>query len=264
MLGILLIHTCSAQELFTWSEPASNMAAKSIGIRATNTLMKEKPGGNFKYHLLPEIMWGVSGKTMVHVEGFVSNETGRLKTEGGSVYFKYRFYSHDEVHSHFRMAVFGRGAINNSKVHQPALDFNGRNSGYESGLIFTNLKNKVALSAGASFMHATDNSRNNKFHYGNANRNAIGYNFSFGKLMLPKNYTDYRQTNVNLMLELLGQTNLGNGDTYFDLAPTVQFIIISQLRVDAGYRFAIKNELVRNNGDAFLLRLEYNIFNAYK
>lgn len=264
MLGILFVNAGHAQELFTWSEPASNMAARAIGIRATNSLVKESVGNTYRYHLLPELMLGVSGKTMVHLESFFSNEKGKLNAEGAALYLKYRFYSHDEVHSHFRMAVYGRAAINNSEVHQLAIDLNGRNSGYESGLIVTNLKNKVALSAGASFLHAADNSDDNKFHYGKAYRNAIGFNLAFGKLMLPRNYTDYKQTNLNLMLELLGQTNLANGDTYMDLAPTVQFIIMSQMRVDAGYRFAIKNELGRSNGDGFLLRLEYNIFNAYK
>ena len=145
-----------------------------------------------------------------------------------------------------------------------AINLNGDNSGYEAGLITTKLVNKIAISAGTSFLYATDNTGGNKFMYADKYRNALAYSLSFGKLMLPKEYTSYKQTNMNLMLELLGQTNFGNGKTYLDLAPTIQFIILSKMRVDAGYRFAMVKDLERNATSVFLLRLEYNIFNAYK
>ncbi|MBC7535667.1 MAG: hypothetical protein H7258_08245, partial [Ferruginibacter sp.] len=133
-----------AQELFTWSEPASNMAAKSIGVRANNILMNENGSGKYNYHLLPEIMWGISKKVMMHAEVFLSNRNKGLAAEGGSLYFKYRFFSQDEVHSHFRLAAYARAAINNSAVHQEAIDFNGHNSGYEAGMVATKLLNKIA------------------------------------------------------------------------------------------------------------------------
>lgn len=253
-----------AQELFTWSEPASNMAAKSIGVRANNILMNENGSGKYNYHLLPEIMWGISKKVMLHAEVFLSNRNKGLAAEGGSLYFKYRFFSQDEVHSHFRLAAYARAAINNSAVHQEAIDFNGHNSGYEAGMVATKLLNKIALSAGGSFVHAVDNANNNKFNYVNADRNAVAYNLALGKLMLPKEYVSYNQVNMNLMLEVLGQANLGTGKTFLDLAPTIQFIIKSRMRVDGSYRFPVVQDLQRSASRGFLLRLEYNIFNAYK
>lgn len=208
-------------------------------------------------------MWGATKKLMLHAEGYFNNSTATFKATGGGAYAKYRFYSQDEVHSHFRMAAYARATYNNSAVSQAGIDFDGYNSGYEAGIVSTKLINKVALSAGGSFVHATDNG-SNKFYYGNNNRNAIAYNFSLGKLLLPKEYVSYNQTNVNGMLELLGQTNLATGKSFIDLAPSVQFIILSKMRVDAGYKFALVKDLQRTSTQGFLLRIEYNLFNAFK
>ncbi len=82
--------------------------------------------------------------------------------------------------------------------------------------------------------------------------------------MLPKEYTDYNQTNINLMVEMLGQYNLGFHKSYIDLAPSIQFIFLSKMRLDLGYRFPVVNNLTRTADRGFLLRLEYNFFNVYK
>ena len=74
-----------SQELFVYSEPASNMAAKGIGLRATNTFMKEDGTGNVDYYLIPEVMVGVSKHLMVHAEMFLSNRNNSLVAEGGGV-----------------------------------------------------------------------------------------------------------------------------------------------------------------------------------
>jgi hypothetical protein len=253
----------NAQELFTWSEPASNMAAKGFGFRVTNTFMKEVSSDKYHYRLVPEVMWGASSKIMVHVEGFFNNGINGFSVDGGALYLKYRFLSQDEVHSHFRMAFYARASINDSHIHQAGIDLNGLNSGYEAGLIATKLINKVAISASGGFLHATDNTSGNKVYYEDDDRNALAYNFSIGKLMLPKEYKDYNQTNLNLMLELPGQTNIGSGKTYLDLAPVAQLIILSRIRIDASYRFAMVKDLYRTAPTGFLIRLEYNIFNVY-
>jgi len=260
----LCSYKIQSQELFVYTEPASNMAAKSIGFRLTNSLMKETGNAKYDYYLSPEIMWGLSKKVMIHAEGFFSNRKNDFKAEGAALYLKYRFYSVDAVHNHFRMAAFVRGAYNNSNIHQPSIDLNGHNSGYEAGLVATKLINKLALSGTGSFLYATDNGSGNKFQYDDKNLNAVGYTLSAGRLMLPKAYTDYKQTNLNAMLEFLGQTNLKSGKTYFDMAPSLQFIFLSKMRLDIGYRFAIVNDLLRDSKNGFLVRFEYNIFSAYK
>ena len=260
---VLLMIKSYSQELYVFTEPASNMAANSIGIRTNNNLMKDIDTKKINYHLVPEVMLGISKKIMIHLDAFLSNRNGGFVTEGGSVYAKYRFHSIDEVHKHFRMAAYVRYSFNNSDIHQTAIDLYGHNSGVETGVIATKLINKVALSSAASLLHATDNGKE-KFNYGDKNRNAINYSFSAGKLMLPKEYTSYKQVNVNLMVEFLGQTNLSDANNYLDVAPAVQFIFNSRLRVDAGYRYPLVTNLTRTAPQGVVLKLEYNFFNVLK
>ena len=258
------ITALKAQELFVYSEPASNMATKSIGIRANNYLMRETATGNYSHSFAPEIMLGASKKLMLHGEAFFGYDISRFNFDGASFYAKYRFYSADEVHCHFRMAAYGKIASSDNPVTQPAIDLAGRNSGAEAGIVATKLMYKIAVSAGGSFVHAWDNSGNNKFVLGRGSRNAFNYNLSFGKLFLPKIYKTYRQVNLNGMLEGLGQTNAGTGRSFIDLAPSIQLIFFSRMRLDMGYRFPVLNSLSREQDRGFLLRLEYNFFNAYK
>lgn len=260
----LAVCTAHAQELFTYTEPASNMPSKSFALRANNYLMQNKASGNYSYALAPEIMLGVSKKLMFHGETFFGNDVQRFKFDGASLYAKYRFYSEDEVHSHFRMSAYGKLAVSNNEILQPAVDLAGRNSGAEAGIVATKLINRLALSAGGSFVNAFDNTADNKFPAAFSGKNAFSYNLSAGKLILPVEYKSYEQTNVNVMLEMLGQTNASTGHTFIDLAPSVQLIFLSKIRLDAGYRFPLVTSLSRISGRGFLLRMEYNFFSFFK
>lgn len=261
--GVLCSRVSFAQELFSLTEPASNMAAHSIGFRVSSTIMPDASIGQNSIHYFPEVMVGISKRAMLHLESVVSSTGPHTAIEGAILYGKYRFYSEDEVHSHFRMAVYGQFAFNNSDIHQPAIDFKGHNTGYEIGWVSTKLVNKIAVSTSVSLLHALDNSSNRVFIYGNSSRNAVGYTLSVGKLFLPKEYVSYQQVNMNGMMEILGQTNLYTGQTFLDIAPIVQFIFNSKIRVDAGYRFALSNQLARTAPEGWLFRFEYNIFNAF-
>ena len=251
-----------AQELFVFTEPASNMAAKSMGFRLNNSFMKNNATNKLNYYLNPEIMWGLSRKIMVHASAFLSNNNSKFTGNGGSLYLKYRVLSVDDIHNHFRLSAYGKYSFNNSAIQQPAIDLTGFNSGYEGGFVATQLINKVALSASTSFLHATDNS-SEKFVLGDNNRNAMNYTLSIGKLILPKEYTNYKQTNLNLMLELLGQSNLQTGKNYLDIAPAAQLVFNSRMIVDLGYRYALIKNLERSSPQGIFVRLEYTIFNVY-
>ncbi len=252
-----------AQELFTLTEPASNMAARSVGIRMSSTIMNDKQLNINSIHILPEAMLGVSKKVMIHLDAVISGQNGgSYILDGASVYMKYRFYSQDDIHSHFRMALFGQFAWNNATIHQPAIDFKGHNTGYEMGVVSTKLVNKVALSSSVAFLHAMDNSTTETFIYGDKRRNAINYTLSIGKLLLPKEYVSYNQMNVNGMLEFLCQTNLYSGNTFVDVAPVIQFIIKSKMRFDLGYRYNVSNKLEQSAPNGLLFRFEYNFFNV--
>jgi len=251
----------NAQELFVMTEPASNMPAGSVGLRSMNSFMFEE-NGNLNYHLMPEFMWGVSAKWMVHLQSFHSNRVeGGLKTEGGSIYAKYRVLSVDDLHKHFRLAVYGRYSLNNANIHQQEIETMGHNTGYESGLIATQLINKVAISVSSSYEKALNNQPKYDFP-ANESNSATNYTFSVGRLMHPKKYTSFKQTNINAMIELLGQHLNNNGKSYLDIAPSVQFIINSQARIDLAYRKEIYSNMSRTAPNGFILKFEYILFNV--
>jgi hypothetical protein len=227
------------------------MATGSLGVRMNNYFMDENNDSRTSYLLAPELMFGVSKKLMLHAEGFLSNrKAGNFSWNGESLYAKYRFYSEDDVHSHFRLAAFGKLSSTNVPIVQEAIDLNGSNKGFESGLIATKLMNKVAISATASFLHIKE-------------YNAVGYSMSAGKLLLPKEYTSYKQVNLNAMLELLGQYNSTVSKGFLDMAPSLQVIINSVARLDAGMRIKIAGDLVRTADNTYFLRFEYNFFNLF-
>lgn len=259
---LLAVFHAQAQELFVFTEPASNMPMGSLGVRITGNVMKQKQEDGYNYRLLPELMWGVNKNLMIHAEGFTNNNDGGLAPEGFGVYGKYRFLSNEKVHSHFRMAAFGKISYNSSSIQQEEIDINGNNSGYQAGLIATQLLYKVAVSSAVSYVKATDN-HHNKFPASQSDH-VINYTFSFGKLMLPKEYKDYKQTSLNFMFELLGQTLGGNGRSYFDAAPSIQLIFNSQARLDIGYRQQLYSSMLRSSPNGFLLRFEYLFFNVLK
>lgn len=260
---IFLSTSSKSQELFSYTEPASNRAAGSIGFRIDNTMMDEINTSRINYHLIPEVMIGISKKLMVNGTIFFSNRSNVFRYEGGGLYAKYRFYSNDAVQQHFRMALFSRISFNNSDIHQEEIEINGHNTGVEMGLVATKLIRRVALSTSMSMVKATDNGNSNKFIYGEENSKAINYTLSFGKLMLPRVYKTYNQTNFNLMVECLNQVNIGSGKYYVDIAPVIQMIFNSQTRFDIGYRKELSSTMIRTAPNGFFIRLEHNLFNVF-
>ncbi|MGC4057129.1 MAG: hypothetical protein QM743_03280 [Chitinophagaceae bacterium] len=261
--GLLLLAAlrAQAQELFVFSEPASNMPAHSLGLRASNWLMDERNSATINYHLIPELMWGVNKKFMMHTEAFLSNRDKDFSAEGAGLYAKYRFYSKDEVHRHFRMAVFGRLSSNNGDIHQEEIETNGHNTGYELGGIATGLLHKQAISLTVSYERALDNFKGHEFPVFQADR-AINYSLSTGRLILPKHYNSYRQTNLNLMVEAIGQWHPQTGKSFADLTASVQLIFNSQTRLDIAYKKELYSNMLRTAPDGWLLRVEHLLFNV--
>ena len=151
---ILSFSSVKAQELFVFTEPASNMPAKTIGIRASNWLMPDKADNTLNYQLIPEIMWGANKNLMVHLDGFFTNQNGNFHAVGAGTYLKYRIYSADGINKHFRMAAYGRLSLNNSAIFQEEIDLTRNNTGYALELIATQLLHRQAISASVSFNQA--------------------------------------------------------------------------------------------------------------
>lgn len=253
----------SSQELFVVTDPASNVPANTLSVRLSQSLFKEEFVSGYNYHLMPEVTYGLNKNLMFRASAFVSNRSSQLVTEGGSFYAKYRFYSSDDLNSHFRLAAYGRYSFNNSDIHQEQIEIMAHNSGFETGLVATKLIKKVAISSSVSFEKAFDNKPNYVFP-DNFGDNATNYTLSFGKLVYPKKYTSFKQTNINLMIEFVGQTINENGKSYLDVVPAIQFIINSQARIDFAYRQELVSSMLRTAPNGFYFNLEYNFFNAFK
>ena len=263
IIALAISFNTHAQELFVVTDPASNVPAGSISIRLSQSAFKEKFEAGYNYHMMPELTWGMNKNLMFRATSFISNRNGKLVTEGANVFTKWRFYSEDDIQSHFRLAAFGRYSFNNSDIHQEQIETMGHNSGYELGFIATKLVKKLAISTSVSFEQAHDNKPNYKFPVTQGTQ-ATNYTFSIGKLMYPKKYTSYKQTNINLMCELLGQTINANGKTSLDIVPSVQFIINSQARIDIAYRQELLNSMFRTAPNGVYINFEYTFFSVFK
>jgi len=256
---LLAGHYANAQELFVMTEPASKVPAGSISARIGQSLMKEQFDSVYNYHMMPEVTWGINKDWMVRATA-LSNRNTDLMTEGGGLYAKYRFLSADDLHSHFRMAAFGRYSINNADIHQEEIETMGHNTGLEGGIIATKLISRVAISSSVSYEKAFDNKPDYAFPKGQAST-GINYTLSLGRLMFPKTYTSYKQTNINLMVEFLGQTLAENGRSYLDVVPSLQFIVNSQARIDLAYKQELYSSMLRSAPNGVYLKLEYTYFN---
>ena len=117
----------------------------------------------YNYHLMPEVTYGITKNLMVRTSVFLSDRSNSLYAEGANIFSKYRFYSSDDLHSHFRMAAFARYSFNRADIHQEQIEIMGHNSGYETGLVITQLIKKVAISSSVSFEKALDNKPDYEF-----------------------------------------------------------------------------------------------------
>lgn len=259
-LLVLTTGRLKGQELFVFSEPASNMPARSIGIRLTQEGNINNTNGFNR--TMPELMIGFNKNLMTHLQGFFSNATGDYKLNGGSFYAKYRFLSVDGLKTHNRAAAFARISTSNRNAASDDINLEGDNSGVQGGLIFTRLMHKLALSGTVSYVKAFDNTPPNAIARPDQ---MINYSLSSGYLVLPVAYKNYKEPNFNLYFEVLGSTNPANGDAYLDFAPAVQVVLNSLTRIDLGYRFQVSGDMMnRYNKNMYLARVEFNFFNALK
>ena len=265
---LLICLNAAGQELYVFTEPASNMPAHSISTKLTsNFIGKNQSAGNrFMQRYTPEVMMGVNKKLMWHVGGTFSDmHSSKFRWESVYTYVKYRFISVDDVHKHFRMSGFADVSYTRSPFEFDEVSLQGDKSGVAVGLIATQLVNKLAVSATVSHTQVLDGSRNDKTTYiPERNYQAMNYSVSAGYLLFPRNYTDYKQTNMNLYVELLGQQTLDRRTHYWDLAPAVQFIFNSTSKINIGYRFQLNGNMDRMTEQSCLVSYEWTFLNVIK
>ncbi|MFT3935539.1 MAG: hypothetical protein QM726_18070 [Chitinophagaceae bacterium] len=253
--GLLLLFsiTATAQELYVFSEPASNMPAHSVAAKLNYRIPAT---ATFKQRFSPEVMFGLNKDWMLHVSGTFSDfYTPQLRWESVKTYAKYRFYSNDEVHRHFRMAAFAEASYSRSPFYYGDINLDGDNSGIQAGLVATQLINKFAISATASYVRAFANRQEHVSQLGHS-INALSYSLSAGYLLLPFSYTDYKQTNLNLYLEAIGMQGLDKSDYMLDLAPALQLIFNSNMKVNLGMRIQASGNMDRIANNSYFVAVE--------
>jgi hypothetical protein len=258
---VLLCGAAYSQELYVYTEPASNMPAKSISVKWNTQLLKSLHNDRVEQRHTPEVMFGLNKNWMVHVAGSFSDMyTTRLRWESVRLYAKYRFLSLDDVHQHFRMAAFAEVAHSVNPAFYEEVSLNGDHSGILAGIIATQLWQKLAVSSSVSFAQVT--TEKPKFIPDAYPWQALNYSLSAGYLVLPCEYTSYRQINLNVYMELLGQQTLDRKQYYVDLAPALQLIFNSNAKVNMGYRFQLNSDMHRMADRSWQLSFEYVFLNA--
>lgn len=268
-LGIIFCSfVAKGQELYVYTEPASNMPAHSLSAKLSANYIGKLQGtqNRFMQRYTPELMFGLNKKWMMHIGGtFADMHTTNFRWESVYLYAKYRFISNDELHSHFRMAAFADASYSRSPYHYDEVSLQGDKSGVQLGIIATQLWNKLAVSATVSHIQALDESRNDKVQYIPSRiYQVMNYSLSAGYLLLPFEYTDYKQTNLNLYTEVLMQQSLDRKAYYVDLAPAIQLIFNSNAKLNLGYRFQLNGDMVRMTSSSWLISFERTFLNALK
>jgi hypothetical protein len=265
ILLLFLFNKGNAQELYVFTEPASNIPAHAVSVKLTGHFVtNDKIYGRFSQRFMPQLMFGFSKKFMVHIGATVSNmHTAAFRYESFNLYAKYRFFSHDEIHKHFRMAVFAEVGTTRAPFHYDEITLMGDKSGVELGLIATQLWHKLALSGTIAHTQVLDRSRKSDVIYVPARAyESMNYTLSAGYLLFPKEYTDYKQVNINFYTELLAEQTLDIKKHCVDLAPALQFIFNSNAKLNIGYRFQLSGDMARMSSNSWLLSFERTFLNA--
>jgi len=304
------ITTIQAQELYPLSEPASTMPKNVLGVRMFTEGYNEV--GRVRTMTGLRVMYGATPKLSIYGTAIFSNHHGTkfpndmpfhntpergakypYKLNGGHLYAKYRFLSKDKKNTHFRMAVYGEGTYVKTTHHEAESNLvYGDTKGIGAGIITTYLYKKFATSLTVGIIKPFSSTEMSpdyvvglpdipiRIQYGTT----IPYQLSFGYLLFPKKYDNYKQTNLNLYLELTGkafgnaQLNLYHGTDeaydlnngiyppallkgyYVDINPGIQAIINSNLRIDFSVTFPLLGKSWAKLYPVYTLGLQYYIY----
>ncbi len=261
----------SAQELYVYSDPASNVPSKSLSVKYGSKWINGDMLGTrmIMSRHMGEASIGLNKKWMIR-PGFTFSDmyTNRVvKWESVSLYTKFRFYSQDEVHRHFRAAAFVKALYSSNDLEYDELNSDGDQSVIQGGVILTQLINKLAISSTLALTEVTNGERWKKYlgprDFG---YRSFNYSVSAGYLLYPREYSSYKQTNFNLYLELIGSRGIDRKYYFVDLAPAVQFILNSNTKINLGYRFQAKGNAYRmsNAAPSISFSVERTFFNTFR
>ncbi len=244
--GLLFSKQSVAQELFINTEPASNMPMRSYSIRlGEENFAKDRV---FFTRTDLEFMYGFSSELMVDAMVHASNFYGNYSFNNFGIYAKYRLHTNDGFKSHFRIAAYAQAAFGTQRNTFADVELAGGNRGLETGLVFTVLKDHLALSSTLGVITLVPDVN---FSQGIIFQKVANYDYSLsaGYLIYPAQYSNYKDLNINLYAELLGkyitynkvETDMpgmimSEHGTVLDLAIGPQFIINSISKIDLAIR----------------------------
>lgn len=257
----------NAQELYVFSEPASNIPAHSLSVKIKEHFVtRDNIYGRFSNRLMPQLFFGLNKHLMMRAGISVANmHTPDTRFESFNLYAKYRLVSTDDLHRHFRMSVYSEFSRTRIPFHYDEITLMGDKSGVEAGLVATQLWHKFALSGTVGHTQVLHKSRkDNVIYIPERGYQSLNYSLSGGLLLLPRQYTDYKQTNLNLYVELIGQRLLDKKAGFIDMAPAVQLIFGSTTKLNMGYRFQLNGSMQRMANNSWLVSIERTFLNALR
>lgn len=261
IIGLIL--TCSSaivvgQELYVFSDPASNIPARSVNFKLkTHGVGDDVRFSRFSYRVMPQVMAGLTKKLQMRLTATAANmHTESFKGESVGLGIKYRFLSNDGIHKHFRMAAYMDGSLTRDRFHfYDEVSLMGDKTGIEAGLIATQLWHKLTVSGSVSRTQVLDGSTYDR---------SLNYSVSAGYLIFPRTYRDYKQANLNVYLELLGQRLIGENLFFVDIAPALQVILGSRTKINLGQRFQLEGNMGRMARRSWLISVETSFLQAWK
>jgi hypothetical protein len=254
-----------AQELYVFSEPASNIPAKSINLKYAGKYQRGVMSGNAEHRQMMSAQFGLYRKWMIRTGMTMSNMyQPATKFESVNLGVKYRVLSRDEVHRHFRMALYADASRSRNNPMFDELSTDGDQSGVQGGLILTQLLHKLAVSVNLSRMEVLHPRRWQAAHANAHPYSAYNYAISAGYLLFPRSYSNYGQTNLNLYVEMLGSRNIGKTGGFLDIAPAMQLILNSQTKLNLGYRTQLRGDVFMMSTERWLFSVETTFLNALK
>ena len=274
----LLIHTyiLSAQELYINSEPASLIPKGTKVVRLTNSNIF-LDGSNIMgsignaFIVTPSLSYGISKKIMLSGSIQFANKpyeqdmTPNFGLNGFKIYSKQRILSTDKQKYHTRLSSFIKYSYHEDKFMKDNIDIDLQDTGFELGLIGTQLINKLAISITTAITRISNIdeklTQGSTVKWQTTNLNTFKNSISAGYLLFPRKYNSYKQTNFNLYVEYLTNTILNeNFPVRYNkfrstFAPGIQFIIMSRSRLDFSYKIR-KGDMP----EELLVKLTYIIY----
>ena len=297
----LLPKFCGAQELFPNTDPASNIPKGVLRVKLENEIFKEI--SQLRLQQGYTCIYGISSileldQTLsfsnhhdlslpsdfiyynpeigsFQTNGYVRGQAHPFWLENYSARLKYRFLHIDSYQEHFRMAAYLQVAAGNEPHIEAEPNLTGDNSGGAAGLIATYLKHKFAVSLTVGYIVPY------KFQQVDSNivinySNAVNYSLSFGYLLFPRTYRSFKQVNINIYMEFMGESygaaditkqgepiysggipSLAKG-SYLEARPGLQAIFASNTIVSFSPAFPIINRSYAKTYPVYYLYLQHD------